>query len=214
MLIFGHTGITLGAVVLLNNALSKSLSLCGRENKEKAYPEPSPKVPRLQNHHSSERTSQFTFITNRIDIRLLLISSLLPDIIDKPVGQFFFKESISNGRIFCHTLLFLLLITLVGFCLYRGYGKIWLLVLSFGTFIHLIEDQMWLGLKTLLWPIYGLSFEKIDLTYWAQGIVHNLLADPTTYVPEIVGLGILVWFVVRVVCNKKTNAFIRTGKAW
>jgi len=93
------------------------------------------------------------------------LGSLLPDIIDKPVGQFFFRDTFSNGRIFCHTLLFLILITLAGLCLYRSRGKTWLLGFSFGTFMHLIQDQMWLEPRTFLWPLYGFAFEKIDLTH-------------------------------------------------
>ncbi|MBA7692845.1 hypothetical protein ES703_101414 [subsurface metagenome] len=79
MLIFGHVGITLGAAVFLNGALTKSYSLC-----------------------AGGRASGLASLGNRIDIRLLLLGSLLPDIIDKPIGQFFFRDTFSNGRIFCH----------------------------------------------------------------------------------------------------------------
>jgi len=69
MLIFGHAGITLGATALLNGALTKSYSLC-----------------------AGGRASWLASLGNRIDIRLLLLGSLLPDIIDKPAGQFSFDE--------------------------------------------------------------------------------------------------------------------------
>jgi len=189
MLIFGHAGITLGAAVMLNGALSKSYPLC-----------------------AGGRASCLASLGNRIDIRLLLVGSLLPDIIDKPVGQFFFRDTFSNGRIFCHTLLFLVVITLVGLYLYRGHGKLWLLVFSFGTFTHLIFDQMWLESRTFLWPLYGFGFEKIDLSHWTQGVFHALLTEPAVYVPELVGVVILVWFALVTVRKRKVYAFIRNGQ--
>ncbi len=214
MLVFGHVGITLGAVMLLNKALTKGGSLYERENKKKASLESSPKMPGTQNRLYSNRAPWFTSMANRIDIRLVLLGSLLPDIIDKPVGQFFLRDTISNGRIFCHTLFFLLLITLVGFYFYQNSRKMWLLTLSFATFMHLIEDEMWFGFKTLLWPIYGFAFGKMDLTHWTQDIFHALLTDPAVYIPEIVGLGILIWFGLGVVRSKKVGVLIRNGQAW
>ena len=204
MLILGHTGVTLGMAVLLNGALAKSYSLPTKENRSSKHPEPSARV--------GIRPLSFTSLGNHLDIRLLLIGSLLPDIIDKPLGQFFFRETFSNGRIFCHTLPFLILITLAGYYLYRNRRKTWLFVLSFGTFIHLIQDQMWLTHKTLLWPIYGLAVEKIDLTHWMQNIFYELRTDPELYVPEIVGAMILVAFVAMLVRRERVYLFIRKGQ--
>lgn len=194
MLVFGHAGVTLGAGVLLKGTLSRSYSL----------------QPRVNKVTDGSRARGLTFL-ERIDTRLLLIGSLLPDIIDKPVGQFFFRDSLSNGRIFCHTLAFLLLVTLAGFYLYRSHGKTWLLVLGFGTFTHLICDQMWLAPQTLLWPAYGWAFAKYDLTYWLQNILYALYTDPAVYVPELVGMAILIWFVLVLVRRGKVYAFIRNG---
>lgn len=195
MLIFGHAGVTLGAGVLLKGTLSRSYSL----------------QPRVNKVTDGSRPRWLTFL-EKIDTRLLLIGSLLPDIIDKPVGQFFFREYLSSGRIFCHTLAFLLLITLTGFYLYRSHGKTWLLVLAFGAFTHLICDQMWLAPQTLLWPAYGWAFQKYDLTYWLQNIFYALHTDPAVYVPELVGMAILIWFVLVLVRRGRVHAFIRNGQ--
>ncbi len=209
MLILGHAGITLGAAVLLNGAFSRSHSLPTRETKLKEHLQASCELVPAQNCTSGSRASWLTSLANHIDIRLLLLGSLLPDIIDKPIGQFFFRETFSNGRIFCHTLLFLILITPAGYYLYQNRGKLWLLVLSFGTFMHLIQDQMWLEPRTLLWPLYGLAFERIDLTYWAQNILYALRTDPGVYVPELVGAGILIWFALALVRRRKVRTSIR-----
>lgn len=164
------------------------------------------------NYSKSDKASWLNSFANHVDIRLLLIGSLLPDIIDKPLGTFLFRDSLSNGRIYCHTLLFLILITLVGLFLYRYCSKTWFLVLSFGTFTHLLLDQMWLTPRTLLWPLYGFSFEKIDLTYWMQVMFYALLTNPTVYIPEFVGAAIVICFVWLLARRGKLYTFFRNGQ--
>ena len=211
MLIFGHTGITLGAAVLLRSTLARSYSLQPTANKVTEWLESTSKMYSPQNDPSSSRARWLTFL-EKIDTRLLVIGSLLPDIIDKPVGTFFFRDSLSNGRIFCHTLAFLLLITLTGIYLYHSHRKAWLLVLSFGTFTHLISDQMWLTPQTLLWPLYGFTFEKVALTHWIQNIFYALHTNPSIYVPELVGMVMLIWFVLVLIHQGKVYAFIQNGQ--
>jgi membrane-bound metal-dependent hydrolase YbcI (DUF457 family) len=211
MFVFGHTTITLVAAVLLNVALTKSHALPTRANQLEEQLHASPGTPPPQNH-SSGIVSWLASLADRIDIRLLLIGSLLPDIIDKPIGHFFFGETFSNGRIFCHTLLFLIVITLGGLYLYWSRKKTWLFVLSFGTFSHLILDMMWLTPRTLLWPLYGFSFERLDLTFWIQDMFRALLAHPIAGVPELVGLAIVIWFVWILVRRRTFYAFLRTGR--
>ena len=210
MLIFGHTGITLGAAVLLKSVFTRSYLLQPRVNKVLEHLDSTSKTHSAQNDPRSGRARWLTFL-EKIDTRLLLIGSLLSDIIDKPVGTFFFRDSLSSGRMFCHTLIFFLLITLAGFYLHRSHRKTWLLVLSFGTFTHLICDQMWLTPQTLLWPVYGWTFQKSDLTYWPQHILYALHTNPAVYVPELVGAVILIWFVLVLVRRRKLYAFIKNG---
>ena len=151
-------------------------------------------------------------IINRIDIRILLVGFLLPDMIDKPIGHWLFKEYFSNGKIFSHTLLFLILITILGIFYYRYYGKTWFLFLSFGTFMHLVLDEMYLAPRTILWPILGLEFSKIDSTDWIGGIWHSLFTDPAVYVPELLGLFIGIWFLWILLRMRTFYSFTRYGR--
>jgi len=207
MLVLGHTGITLGATVLLNSVLPGGVT-----HRLKRSTEPAVKVPANPDYPRNRLASWFSSLGDIIDIRLLLIGSLLPDIIDKPVGIFLFGETFGSGRIYAHTLLFLIVISLVGYFLYRRYSKNWLLVLSFGTFVHLILDEMWLEAETLLWPLYGFAFPETDITGWWQDMFRLLVADPGVFIPEIVGGVILILFVWVVVTNRKVFAFIRNGR--
>jgi len=191
MLILGHAGITLGAAIILAGTVKNS---------------PVPAASRR------DWTSWLIALGNHIDIRLLLIGSLLPDIIDKPVGQLFFRETFSQGRIFSHTLLFLVLISLAGGYLYQRYSKNWLLVLSFGTFMHLLLDQMWRVPQTLFWPLLGIAFARIELADWLPGIFSALLTNPAVYVPELVGAAVLLYLGLMLVRRKKTGSFIKSGR--
>ena len=212
MLVFGHAGITLGAAALLSSALGSSRFSGAKENDAIKASSPSSQVSQGLSNPRTQKASWFTSLGRRIDIRLLLVGSLLPDIIDKPVGRVFFKETLGNGRIFCHTLLFLIIITMAGLYLYRYRSRIWLLVLSFGTFMHLVYDQMWRSPRTLLWPVLGIAFERSELTDWITTMFYALLTSPEVYVPELVGAATIIWFAVELVRKRKVLAFIKYGQ--
>ena len=182
MLVFGHAGITLGATLLLGST--------------------SPRI-----HFATSRISP---LIRRLDLRLILLGSLLPDIIDKPLGHFIFRETLSNGRIFSHTLLFLAIISLAGFLLYRRWERTWLLTLAIGSFWHLILDEMWLAPRTLLWPAFGFTFEKLAidnlLSHWFYALTY-----PEVYIPEIIGALVLAWFGLRLIRHRQVLSFLKQG---
>lgn len=184
MLVFGHTGITLGATLLLSSTPSGMQCV----------------------------TSRISSFIRRLDLRLVLIGSLLPDIIDKPLGHFIFRETISNGRIFSHTLLFLAIISLAGFLLYRRWERTWLLALAAGSFWHLVLDEMWLAPRTLLWPAFGFSFEKLAIDNLFSHLLYNLFTYPKVYIPEIVGALVLAWFGLRLIRRGQVLNFLKTGR--
>jgi len=136
----------------------------------------------------------------------------LPDIIDKPVGQYFFRDTFNNGRIFSHTLLFLIVLTAAGLFIFKKQRRTWMLALAAGTFTHLILDQMWRTPGTLFWPALGFSFPKENLEGYVQGIFHSLVYNPVTYIPEIIGLAIVLWFAADTIRRKQVGAFIKYGR--
>lgn len=128
---------------------------------------------------------------NRRLYLFVFTGSLLPDLIDKPVGEILLAGSISNGRIFAHTLLFNFLLLL--FCLWlykrsgsregregsregsregRGLGGnkngFGFLLFSFASFLHLCEDRMWLTPETLFFPVFGFEFPQgaVESHWW------------------------------------------------
>jgi membrane-bound metal-dependent hydrolase YbcI (DUF457 family) len=189
MLLLAHTGITLGAATLLAGAA---------EFKKKS---------------GNGILTWFSSLSKYVDIRILIIGSLLPDLIDKPIGVFLFRDTFSNGRIFSHTLLFLVILSGAGYYLYRRRHKTWLLVLAFGTFMHLLLDSIWKTPRTLFWPFLGFTFDRVNVEDWPSLWFWDLFIYPDLFIPEIIGLAILLYFASTLIYRKKVGVFLRYGQS-
>jgi len=211
MLVFGHAGLTLGAALVLNAPFPQQHPVGAPTRKGQQGSGASAGLPAAGNPRFVNGARWLISLARRIDIRLLLVGSVLPDLVDKPVGQFFFRSTFSNGRLFGHSLLFLLVIGLLGLYLYGKHRRTWLLVLSFGTLTHLIFDHMWQTPRTLLWPLLGFAFDKVDLSHWMQDLFFALHADPGAYVPEIMGAAILAWFGIMLLRRRQLLSFVKKG---
>jgi inner membrane protein len=209
MLALGHAGITLGMAVLVTGMAVRD---CSAPVAPVTVVVSLPGERRRWRRLTARLANWFDRLAARVDLRVLLIGSLLPDVIDKPLGHLFLRDTFSSGRIFGHTLVFLLLISLAGLFLYRRAGRTWLLALAFGTATHLLFDQMWDVPRTLLWPAYGVTFERGDLTDWIPGMLRGLVMEPKVYVPELVGAAVLAAFILALVQRKRVRAFLRHGR--
>ena len=161
---------------------------------------------------SNDHVTILAGIFSQVDYRLLMLGSLLPDIIDKPLGTWLLRDSISNGRVFTHTLLFTLILAVVGIYLYVGKSRQGVLWLSLGCLTHLCLDQMWLIPRTLLWPAYGWSFQRQDISGWLGNGLSSLARNPGLYIPEIIGAIMLAAFFIDVFRQGKLYSFWKTGK--
>lgn len=147
-----------------------------------------------------------------IDYRVILIGSILPDVIDKPIGAYLFRSTFHNSRIFAHTLAFSAMLLFIG--LYRVYKhrKNNILILGLCTSIHLILDSMWLYPGILFWPYYGLAFPKRAEGNWLNSDIIRLITDPRYYIPEIIGFVIIAYYFWPLIKNKQIKTFISKGK--
>ena len=208
MFVLGHLGITLGTATVV-----AGLRSCYQRSKKQEKSEPiNPENARSQKKSPQSNVSWITHLGNIIDIRILFIGSILPDLIDKPVGRFFFRDTFSYGRIYCHTLLFLILLTIAAMCLYYFRGKIFLIPLSFGTGTHLLLDQMWFQPRSLLWPLLGLDFDRVEINGWITNAVYRLITSPSLFIPEMVGAIILITFTWALIRTKKIGTFVKWGR--
>jgi len=162
---------------------------------------------------AGDKTSWWDYLGRHMDIRLLLVGSLLPDIIDKPVGIYLFPQTFGDGRIFSHTLLFFLVIALAGLFLFWKKHQTWMLALAAGTFMHLVLDEMWLAPHVLFWPLFGFAFERGDIAGWLTGIFNAMFSRPSVYIPEIIGFIIVLWFGMELLVRHRVALFLKHEQA-
>jgi len=149
---------------------------------------------------------------SRIDLRLLAFAALLPDVIDKPLGHYLLPNVFDSGRIFAHTLLFTLLLFVIGIVLYLKRGRIWGLTLALGSASHLVLDSMWRTPETLFWPAYGWGFPASGVTNLWRTLWEALTSHPSVYVPEIIGIAILGYIGLRLITKRRLRHFFRHGR--
>lgn len=195
MYIFAHLGITLGAALGVSSAFSKFHHS---------------DVPRQTRRSISEMLG-LDALAGYFDIRFLLLGSMLPDIIDKPLAFLGF----GNGRFITHTLLVTVIFLLTGFFISLNYKKTWLLAVAWGMCAHLILDYMWQTPQTLLWPIYSWSFPPYDhrtglgqISLWWSSLIHK----PAVSIPEGIGLIILLGLSWVLVNGKRVKSFLLNGR--
>ena len=191
MLLFGHVGITAAAAGLTDAAFPPEA---------------------LHNSESGLRyrialiLSYFRDSTGHFDYRMIIIGSMLPDIIDKPLFLLFSESGLFTGRSHAHTLLFALLL-LSGGLLSR---KSWLLTLALASFFHLFLDSIWNNPETLFWPFLG-RFAPYQAEGWFSDIWHNLTHVPEIYIPEIIGLLVTGFLTYKIIKVGGINRFVRQG---
>ena len=206
MFIFGHIGITLGAAVLVSGLVTTARRAYKKDNNSMPTQTKSLKSAPLREKSSLIR-SWFESLGGFLDIRILIIGSLLPDIIDKPFGFYL----LGNGRIITHTLLVTLVVTIIGICLYMMKKKTWLLALAIGMISHLILDGMWLNPQVFLWPLHGWTFAKLKPTNWIARWLSVLRGDYRVYIPEVAGLVVVIVFLWLQVKQKRLTTFLASG---
>jgi inner membrane protein len=216
MFVFGHMGITLAGALVLDAVLSRRH---GAGVPTAVQPVPAPQKTRPPTPSVTAPSARLRSLAERMDTRVLFVGAILQDVIDKPIGRLLFRETFDNGRIFAHTLLFLMVVTAIGLYMYRKKSSLTGLVLSFAVLIHLFLDAMWFRPRTLFWPLLGLSFGEYptDLYSWSgiQAVMEKVVANPVMALmalPELFGALVLIWFVWQLAKTRRLHVFLRYGR--
>jgi len=125
------------------------------------------------------------------DLRWYLTGILLPDLVDKPLGQVLFKPYFENGRIYCHTLLFTSSMLMLGVRRWRRKDDNRLLLLALGVISHLVLDGIWHEPATVMWPLLG-PFERYPSLKGVLGQIAESLRDPSFWAEETGGFVLLL----------------------
>lgn len=158
---------------------------------------------------------------SNIDYRIVMVGAMLPDIIDKPIGAYFFRSTFHNSRIFSHSLLFSVMLMILGSYYFnrRKNNNIFnrrknnnVFILGICSLIHQVLDSMWLYPGILYWPAYGWKFPTRPEGNWVESSLSKLLTDPYVYIPEIIGAAIIVHYAVRIIKKGTIKEFLKYGR--
>ncbi|MDH5372372.1 MAG: metal-dependent hydrolase [Acidimicrobiia bacterium] len=136
---------------------------------------------------------RYVFRDPNIDLRFLALGSVLPDLIDKPIGTILLADSFQSGQIFGHSLLFSSLTMAMVLAFTRqGIWRKRLLALAIGSLFHLVLDGMWTVRETFLWPAFGWEFPPGPEAYWER-LLERVLSDPWRILQELAGVSYLIY---------------------
>jgi len=202
MLFFGHVGITTGIV-----KVCQELVTTRRFGQNKAYADPKSGTTQARKHLLTDNLRDKM---RSVDYRFLILGSLLPDIIDKPIWMFTASNFPWNGRGYAHTFLFNFVLLIIGLILSICLGKTWFLTISVGSFFHLIFDQMWRLPVTLWWPLLG-PIPRETTAGWLPSLWQALISNPYIYISETIGFIIILYLFLRLLVSHRVIFFLKTG---
>lgn len=129
---------------------------------------------------------RWIFRDPKVDVRLLAVGALLPDLVDLPLGTLLLADSYSSGELWAHTLAApTVYMSLVLLATRRGRRRRGLMALGVGWLFHLLLDGMWTDATTFFWPLFG-DFPPGPTPYWV-GAWDRALRDPLRWVRELAG---------------------------
>ena len=148
----------------------------------------------------------------RMDYRILIVASLLPDLIDKPLARFLESSLTYESRAFGHTLVFLGIIGVLAIIQRLGRKNCWLFPVFLGVLFHDTFDVMWLHREIFLWPMEGWQFSKPMDEAW-QGWVQfgGYKIKKLDFIDNISVLFILFFF-MKIALGRTIMEFVKKGK--
>lgn len=136
---------------------------------------------------------RYVFRDPNMDLRWVLVGSILPDVIDKPIGSVFFNDTFGTHRLFAHSVLFpLLALGVVIVATGRGSAlRKGLIGLVIGCLVHLVLDAAWADPEGFWWPLFGFGFTPVADSAFPE-LLGAVLSNPWVWAGEAVGLAYLV----------------------
>lgn len=136
---------------------------------------------------------RWIFRDPKVDVRLLALGAVLPDLIDLPIGTFLLADRYATGELWSHSLISpSLYMGIVILATRRGRMRRALMAVGVGWLFHLLVDGMWVDERVFLWPVFGWEIPVGEAPYWPLAW-QRALSDPLRWLLELVGLGYLVW---------------------
>ncbi len=134
---------------------------------------------------------RYAFRDERMDLRMLALGAVAPDLIDTSFGLAVFSET-QSVRLIGHSLaLSGAVMVAVLLTTRRGRPRKRWMPLAIGMLMHLFLDAMWAAPETLWWPFLGFSFSTVDAAT-AGEYLSAVFNDPWVWALELIGLAYLM----------------------
>lgn len=129
---------------------------------------------------------RWIFRDPKVDLRLLAVGAVLPDVMDLIAGAFLGQPTRQR---FGHALVMpAIAAAAILLATRRGRRRRQLMTVVVAWLFHLVLDAVWMREATFLWPFFGWEFAA-----WPPGSVWTrAFSDPWRWVKEAIGLGYLV----------------------
>lgn len=152
-------------------------------------------------------------LADRFDDRRIvlpcMLGAILPDLVDKPLGYLVLGDQIGNGRIFFHTLLFLVLLSAVGALFLRTRYTMLVSALAIGVGSHQVLDLMWEQPQEWLYPFLG-PFSRLGNEDWFVHALFQELQNPAEWVSGMLLCLALLPFILPSTCRRLDGRIVRT----
>jgi membrane-bound metal-dependent hydrolase YbcI (DUF457 family) len=124
------------------------------------------------------------------------IGSVLPDVIDKPLGYIVLGDSIGYGRIYFHTLYLFLVLVLIGVIWWQQRKSPVVLALALGVLSHQLLDAMWNEPRNWLYPFLGNFSSSPNPEYFYDGLIGEL-SSPSEWIIALALIPLVLLFIRR-----------------
>ncbi|HNX16784.1 MAG TPA: metal-dependent hydrolase [Methanoregula sp.] len=124
------------------------------------------------------------------------IGSVLPDLIDKPLGYIIFNSTLSNGKIFFHSLSILILFFIAGLIAWHWFRSNAFLWVTVGVLCHQVVDAMWMYPVTWFYPLLGSFPQGTPRPDYIVQVIRYESSSPTEWIFFIAIAAILVILIV------------------
>lgn len=157
--------------------------------------------------------ARYAFRDDRMDLRMLALGAILPDLIDTPVGLLFYDRLgsvrlVSHGLIVATTIMVVVVLTTR-----RGRPRKRWMPLAIGIFLHILLDALWLDPETLWWPLFGWGFSPAGPAT-VGAYMESVARNWWVWLGELAGLMYLtyLWSAADLSDGEKRSTFWRTGR--
>jgi hypothetical protein len=157
---------------------------------------------------------RYVFRDPGMDLRWVVAGSVLPDVVDKPIGSILFHDTFGSHRLVAHALVFpvVALFVVLGVTRRGSPARKALIAVVIGSLFHLVLDGAWADPEAFWWPALGIEFPEIADSAFGP-LVRGMVTDPWVWAQEALGATYLVYLWARWIPQAGgPGAVLRTGR--